>query len=186
MFLIIKNSEYESFLKEFKKRQSTFNRILEWQKLAEEEPDEIKKFIFRWISFNGLYMAVYAMYQGPDGQEKVENEPEWKVIKFFCDKFILTDERLALRIYSEEKKDDLIKLIKLRSKYMGSYLQNLENYQKIEEKAKFMVLISYKIRCRLFHGEKNPLLEMNREVVKIADGIILPLLTFILNNDIEE
>lgn len=181
-----KNIEYESFLKEFKKRQNTFNRILEWQKLADGEPDEIKKFIFRWISFNGLYMAVYAMYHGQNGQEKVEYEPEWKVIEFFCDKFILTDESLALRIYSEEIEDGLKKLIKLKSKYMGIYFQNLENCQKIEEKAKIMVMISYKIRCRLFHGEKNPLLEMNREAVKMADCIILPLLNFILYNKNKE
>ena len=87
--------EYKSFLKEFKKRKSTFKRILEWKKLAEEESDYIKQFIFRWISFNGLYMSVYAMFHGQDGHDKVEHEPEWKVIKFFCDKFILPDKTLA-------------------------------------------------------------------------------------------
>lgn len=175
-----KNIEYESFLKEFKKRQSTFNRIFEWKKLAEEERDDIKKFIYRWISFNGLYMAVYAMFHG---QEKVENEPEWKVINFFCDKFILTDENLARKIYSEESKDGLQSLIKVKSGYMGTYLKNLENCQKIEEKAKFMVLIAYKIRCRLFHGEKNPLLEVNQEVIKLADNIISPLFDYLLNKN---
>ncbi len=179
--MIYKNIEYELFLKEFKKRESTFNRILEWKKLAEEESDDIKKFIYRWISFNALYMAVYAMFHGQDGQEKVENEPEWKVIEFFYDKFILTDETLALKIYSEEIKEGLQKLIKVKSRYMGIYLQNLENCQKIEEKAKFMVMIAYKIRYRLFHGEKNPLLEVNQEVIKMADNIILSLLNYILN-----
>lgn len=64
---------------------------------------------------------------------------------------------------------------------MGTYLRNLENCQKTEEKAKFMVMIAYKIRCRLFHGEKNPLLEVNQEVINMADRIILPLLNYILN-----
>ncbi len=177
-----KSIEYESFLKEFKKRQSTFNRILEWKILAEEEPDDIKKFIYRWISFNGLYMAVFAMFHGQDGQEKVENELEWKVIEFFCDKFILTDEILALKIYSEEIKEGFQKLIKVKSRYMGTYTQNLENCQTIEEKAKYMVMIAYKIRCRLFHGEKNPLLEVNQKLIKMADQIILPLLNYILDN----
>jgi len=173
--------EYKSFLKEFKKRKSTFKRILEWKKLAEEESDYIKQFIFRWISFNGLYMSVYAMFHGQDGQDKVEHEPEWKVIKFFCDKFILPDRTLALKIYSEEIVEGLQKNIKEKSRYMGTYLQNLDDCQTIEEKAKFMVMITYKIRSRLFHGEKNPLLEINQEVIKMANHIILSLLDYILN-----
>ena len=43
-----------------------------------------------------------------------------------------------------------------------------------------MILIAYKIRCRLFHGEKNPLLEVNREVVEAADQAITPIMNWIL------
>ena len=168
----------ESFLHEFKKRESTCNRILEWKKLAEEEPDDIKRFMFRWISFNGLYTAFYAMKYN---QEVAESEREWKVILFFCDTFILTDKNLALKIYSEEIKEGLLKVIKRKERYMGSYLEKLEICQKIEEKAKFMVMVAYKIRCRLFHGEKNPILDVNKEVINMADDIISPVLNYILD-----
>ena len=123
-------------------------------------------------------MSVYAMF---NGQDKVESKPEWEVIEFFCDKFILPDKKLVLKIYSEEIAEGLQKNIKEKSRYMGTYLQNLNDCQRIEEKVKNMVMIAYKIRCRLFHGEKNPLLEVNLGIIKMADHIVLPLLDYILN-----
>ena len=44
-----------------------------------------------------------------------------------------------------------------------------------------MVLITYIIRCRLFHGKKNPLLEVNQDVAKTADQIIRPIIKYFLD-----
>ncbi len=43
-----------SSFKELKKRKA-YTRIVKWKKITDNEPDKIKRFIFRWISFNGLY-----------------------------------------------------------------------------------------------------------------------------------
>lgn len=52
----------ESYLTEFKKRENTVNRIKQWNERANHEKnDKIDKFIYRWISFNGLYSALYAI-----------------------------------------------------------------------------------------------------------------------------
>ena len=65
---------------------------------------------------------------------------------------------------------------------MGEYLNNLKHMKTKEEQVKNMVMIAYKIRCRLFHGEKNPKLEVNQLVIKTADQVI----ETILNHFIKE
>ena len=168
-----------SFQKELRKRNSTYGRIVEWKKIAEGELNEIKKFIYRWISFNGLYIASYAM---DHSQEEAERETEINLIKSFCNKFILTNQILASKIYSKDLKEIFENNIKDKSRSMGVYLKHLKCKESIEEKAMNMILIAYKIRCRLFHGEKNPLLKVNHKVIKAANQVIAP----ILNHIIEE
>lgn len=74
----------ESTLKELKKRESTFERIFEWKIRAdnEEVDNTIIRFIFRWISFNGLYSALYAIDQF--NQNKADNAGDMKKIENFC------------------------------------------------------------------------------------------------------
>ena len=62
------------------------------------------------------------------------------------------------------------------------YLNNLKHMKTKEEQVKYMVMIAYKIRCRLFHGEKNPNLVVNQLVIKTADQVI----ETILNHFIKE
>ncbi|MHA1249431.1 MAG: hypothetical protein ACTSRP_05515 [Candidatus Helarchaeota archaeon] len=166
------------FQKELQKRNNTYERILKWKKLAEEEKDDIiKRFIFRWISFNGLYKVSYVM---DHDQEKADNEREIKLIESFCDKFIVTDKNLASKIFSENLKKIFEEKITIKSRNMGTYLTHIKCREIVEIKAKNMVFISYKIRCRLFHGEKNPNLNVNLEVIKAADQIIETILNYII------
>lgn len=168
-----------SFQKELRKRKGTYDRIIEWKELADKNINEIKSFIFRWISFNGLYSASYEM----DNHEKeAERVPEWKIVMTFCDKFILKDKVLVSQIYSDDKKKIFEENIKEKSNFMGEYLNNLKHMKTKEEQVKNMVMIAYKIRCRLFHGEKNPKLEVNQLVIKTADQVI----ETILNHFIKE
>lgn len=168
-----------SFQKELRKRKDTYNRIIEWKELADKKIDEIRRFIFRWISFNGLYSASYEM---DNHEKKAERAPEWKKVGAFCDKFILKDKVLSSQIYSDDKKKIFEENINEKSNYMGEYLNNLKYMKTKEEQAKYMVMIAYKIRCRLFHGEKNPNLEVNQLVIKTADQVI----ETILNHFIKE
>lgn len=61
--------------------------------------------------------------------------------------------------------------IKKDTKGIGDLLKNLESKKKIIEKAWNMIKIAYKIRCRLFHDEKNPLLDVNEKVSNAADQV---------------
>lgn len=53
---------------------------------------------------------------------------------------------LANKIYSKEFEQALLSIIKNRNRYVGEYLDCLKNTQKKEEKAKYLVMIAYKIR----------------------------------------
>ena len=168
-----------SFQKELRKRKGTYDRIIEWKELADKYANEIRSFIFRWISFNGLYSASYEM---DNHEKKAERVLEWKKVEAFCDKFILTDKVLVSQIYSDDKKKIFEENINEKSNYMGKYLNNLKYMKTKKEQVKYMVMIAYKIRCRLFHGEKNPNLEVNQLVIKTADQVI----ETILNHFIKE
>lgn len=166
-----------TFLKELGKRNGTLNRIIEWNKLAEEETKIIHRFIFRWISFNGLYFAAYEM-----NKNQGENLPEWKIVEDFCNEFILKDKTLAKKIYSDDLKTVFNDNIKDKSRNMGKYLQGLENTNEVEKTCS-MVMIAYKIRCRLFHGEKNPDLEVNETLCKASDEVIASIMSYILKEN---
>ena len=165
--------------------KDTYKRIKEWKDEANEakkKKNVIRAFIFRWISFNGLYSAFYAMEHF--SQQKADRAPDKKKIDYFCNRFILTDKNFASKIYSEERKKVFEENIKKRYSQgkildIGKYLNNLENKERIEEKAKNMILIAYKLRCRLFHGEKDPNLDINKEVIEVADEVIELLLNHI-------
>lgn len=172
--------DIELFLRELGKRDGTLKRIAEWNQLADMEGDKIKRFIFRWIAFNGLYSASYAMKYG---QDKADREKEYKLIAYFNKKFILYDQALSSKIYSDNVEKVFIARIKDKSNYMGTYLANLENEKNVNRKVCVMVMISYKIRCRLFHGEKDPNLEVNVEVSEAADKVIAPILNHILGKN---
>lgn len=177
-----RNQEFniDLFQKELRKRNKTYERIVEWKKIAERETNEIKKFIFRWISFNGLYTASYAM---DHSQEEAEREYEIRLIESFCSKFILTNKSLASNIYSEDLKEVFENNIKEKSRSMAIYLKHLKSKESLEVKAMNMILIAYKIRCRLFHGEKNPLLEVNQAVIKATNQVIAPILNHIIKEN---
>ncbi len=166
----------ESTLKELKKRTSTFNRIHEWNTRADKEEmdNPISSFIFRWISFNGLYSALYAIAQFK--QNKADRAGDMKKIEDFCKKYIKTDNTIASKIYSDEKKSMLKEEISGLEKYLNKLDENIDK----EEKAINLIWIAYKIRCRLFHGEKNPELEVNKKVVKIADQVIKLIMNYFL------
>lgn len=166
----------ESYLNEFMKKKTTFNRIIEWNRRADFTEDGIDRFIYRWISFNGLYSALYALTH--NSQDKAETNSDLTKINDFCEKFITPNKDLAIQIFSDPIRKVFDDHIKERTGKMGIYLKNLEN-KGIEEKAKNMILIAYKIRCRLFHGEKNPLLEVDREVVEAADQVIAPIMKWV-------
>lgn len=166
----------ESTLKELKKRTSTFKRIYEWNTRADKEEvdNSITKFIFRWISFNGLYSALYAIDQFK--QNKADRAGDMRKIENFCTKYIKTDKTIASKIFS----DDKTRVFKKETSGLERYLNGLDENIDIEEKAISLVWIAYKIRCRLFHGEKNPNLEVNNKVVEAADQVITPIINYFL------
>ena len=166
-----------SILREFIKRENTVNRIMEWNIRAEKEKDAIAKFIFRWISFNGLYSSLYDVIHM---EEKAVRVREIDVLTEFCEDFIETDNNLASKMYSKEREEKLKKNIKDRARLMGKCLDILENPNSNEGKATAMVKIAYIVRCRLFHGDKNPLLEVNQDTVGVADQVITPIINSIL------
>ncbi|HEC40391.1 hypothetical protein LCGC14_0616380 [marine sediment metagenome] len=167
----------KSILREFIKRENTVNRIMEWNIRAEKEKDAIAKFIFRWISFNGLYSSLYDVIHM---EEKAVGVREIDVLTEFCEDFIETDNNLASKMYSKEREEKLKKNIKDRARLMGKCLDILENPNSNEGKATAMVKIAYIVRCRLFHGDKNPLLEVNQDTVGVADQVITPIINSIL------
>lgn len=169
----------ESYLTEFKKRENTINRIKQWNERANhEKKDKIDKFIYRWISFNGLYSALYASIHF--SQEKAEKASDRVKINDFCKRFILTNKNLAAQIYSDALKKVFNDSIQERKGDIGDFLENLKKDTTLEVKAMNMILIAYKLRCRLFHGEKNPLLEVDQNVIDAADQVILPIMKWIL------
>lgn len=175
----IRNSmvDEESVLHELKKEKSTIERIIEWNERAEEEEDKIDQFIFRWISFSGLYSSLYdAIF----GEEKAVKVRDIDVMSKFSKEFIENNYNLAHQIYSIEIETFLNKNIRERSGLTGKFMDFLENEKEIQKKAKAMVLISYIIRCRLFHGKKSPVIEVNQDVAKVADQIIRPIIIYFL------
>ena len=167
-----------SFFKELRKRKA-YTRIVKWKEFADVEPDKIKKFIFRWISFNGLYSALYSMEYG---QAKTENAKDNDKIKYFLDNFIITNKIPATEIYSDTVKNIFKSEINRDTRGMMDLLRRLDYEITIEEKTGDMIKIAYKIRCRLFHGEKNPLLDVNEKVSNAADQVITPILNYIIKN----
>ena len=164
-------------LHELKKIKDTTKRISEWNKLANsEKEDKIKRFVFRWISFNGLYNAAYAVKHG---QNRADSTSQETLIKWFCENVI--DKELATKIYSDDIKQVFLNQIKDKSRGTGKYLEGLKNENPCE-RVKNLVLIAYKIRCRLFHGGKTPSLEVNVEVCDVADKVIAPILTYFLES----
>ena len=161
-----------------KKREGTIERIIEWNKRAEKENDKIDQFIFRWISFNGLYSSLYDVIYHEERAIKVR---EIDVVSKFSKEFIETNNNLAHQIYSKENETFLNEKIKERSGLMGKFIDYMKQEKEIPKKAKAMVLITYIIRCRLFHGKKSPLLEVNQDVAKIADQIIRPIINYFLD-----
>lgn len=147
---------------------STFNRIREWNKWSGDESDVFKRFIFRWISFNGLYNAHHERKGGG------KRDHEWKIIVDFCNDFV--NGRLASGI----TKSDAIRVFKEKIKDttdMGDWLYKIDNQSMSEdERAKAAVMVAYKIRCRLFHGQKNPGMDVNKTVCKAADLIVSKIL----------
>lgn len=169
----------ESYLTEFKKRENTINRIKQWNERANHEKnDKIDKFIYRWISLNGLYSALYASIHF--SQEKAEKASDRVKINDFCKRFILTNKNLAAQIYSDALKKVFNDSIQERKGDIGDFLENLKKDTALEVKAMNMILIAYKLRCRLFHGEKNPLLDVDQNVIDAADQVILPIMKWIL------
>lgn len=163
---------------ELKKRKSTIERIIEWNKRAEKENDKINQFIFRWISFNGLYSSLYdAIYH----EERAIKVRDIDVVSKFSKEFIETNNKLAHQIYSKEIETFLTEKIKERSGLMGKFMDYMEQEKDIQKKAKAMVLIAYIIRCRLFHGKKSPFLEVNQDVAKRVDQIIRPIINYFLD-----
>lgn len=147
----------------------TFDRIHEWNKWSEAESDDVfRRFIFRGISFNGLYNAYYDhKHRGERGKEPSEPEK----ITDFCKDFVngqLASEIIksnAIRVFKENIKD--------RSRNMGHKLSKLDNHSISEdEQAEAAVMVAYKIRCRLFHGQKNPNMEINGIVCEAADSVL--------------
>ena len=166
----------------FRDVEPTYNRICEWKKLSEKETDVFKKFIFHWISFNGLYNA-YQDHECQQGRYKQgsEKEQEWKIIENFCNDFV------RYELASEITKSDAVRNfkgnIKDESRHMGEWLDKLKDSSLSEDElAKAAVMVAYKIRCRLFHGEKNPDLDVNRKVCEAADLVISKVLETVLDH----
>ena len=163
-------------IKELRKRKA-YTRIVKWNNNADNEPDEIKRFIFRWISFNGLYSVLYSMQFG---QNMTENAHENDKMEYFFNNFILPNVIPAVEIYSDSLKNIFKKEIKIDNRGIGVLLKNLDCEEKIEVKARIMIKIAYKVRCRLFHGEKTPLLDVNEKVSNAADQVITPILNYFI------
>jgi len=172
-----------NYIHQLRKEKATFNRIIQWNEYARNEiEDEIKRFIFRWISFNGLYSAIYAFIHGTRGQEIADTTGDLDKIKYFCKKFILNNTKLALKVYSKDLKDIFSNNIKKKDdKHIDENLRVLDSSAPVEYKTKSIIIVAYKIRCRLFHGEKNPNLHVNKVLIEAADKVIEPLMEFIIN-----
>jgi len=150
---------------------STFNRIREWNKWSGDESDVFKRFIFRWISFNGLYNA---HHEGKGGGER-DHEPEWKIIENFCNDFVSS--QLASKITKSDAISIFKENIKDTSRHMGNWLSKIDNKSiPNDERAKAAIMVAYKIRSRLFHGQKNPDIEVNKIVCEAADLVVSKIL----------
>lgn len=165
-----------SSLRELRKRK-VFETLKEWNKFADNESDEIKRYIFRWISFNGLYSALYAMEHG---QNKTENTKDNTKITYFLKNFILADKIPVSEIYSDDVFIVFTEKIKTHTHGMGVLLRDLEQKNNLKETVSIMIRISYKIRSRIFHGEKNPDLDVNKIVANAADQFIKRILNYII------
>lgn len=158
------------------KNREIWERIFDWDGSATKESDGIKRFILRWIAFNGLYSALYSMVHG---QENTENASDEAKLRHFFINLILKNEIPAEEIYSEEFKELLKKEIKNKKGGIGKLLKNLDADIDIKEKSRDIIEIAYKIRCRLFHGEKDPIYDINEPLCELADKIIAPILNYI-------
>ncbi|MBD3214685.1 MAG: hypothetical protein GF311_18890 [Candidatus Lokiarchaeota archaeon] len=170
-----------TYINQLRNENKTIERIIQWSEYAKKETiDVFKRFIFRWISFNGLYSAIYAFSQGPNGQEKADSTGDLDKINFFCNTFILSNGNIASRVYSKDLKDVFLNYIKKREdKHIEENLKVLNSSAPVGHKTKSIIIVAYKIRCRLFHGEKNPNLYVNRKLVKAADKVIDSLMEYI-------
>ena len=75
----------------------------------------------------------------------------------------------AISIFKENIKDT--------SRYMGDWLSKIDNKSiPNDERAKAAIMVAYKIRCRLFHGQKNPDIEVNEIVCEAADLVVSKIL----------
>lgn len=162
-----------AYVRELKKSKKTYDRIIDWKEFAEMEPNRMKKFIFRWISFNGFYSAFYRL------SKRQECNDDLKKVKHLC-KFIINDKKIWSRIYSDRLKDIfLINISDIENKTMNGSLQTLKSSASKGIKARCLILVAYRIRCRLFHGQKNTDLDLDERVVKTADDVIKPILEYI-------
>jgi hypothetical protein len=159
---------------------STSKRIREWNQWLKDEKDDVKRFIFRWISFNGLYNA-YQDHECQRGRYKrgSEKEQERKIIENFCNDFVRDD--LAGEITKSEAISNFKENIHDESRRMDEWLNTLKKKSLSEdERAKAAVMVAYQIRCRLFHGEKSLVLDVNKEVCEAADLVISKVLEKVL------
>ncbi|MFX1324112.1 MAG: hypothetical protein ACFE8N_04085 [Promethearchaeota archaeon] len=158
------------------KNRGIWDRIFDWDESAIQESNGIKRFILRWIAFNGLYSALYSMVHG---QENTENASDEIKLRHFFINLILKNEIPAEEIYSEGFKELLKKEIRNKKGSIGKLLKNLDTDIDIKEKSRDIIEIAYKIRCRLFHSEKDTLYDINESLCEVVDNIIAKILNYI-------
>lgn len=132
----------------------------EWFELGlKNSGDPFVKFIMHWIAFNWLY-------------DFHDDKLEWKRIKSFCDKNIVTLEKFDA-FSTEEVKLFLEKpIMDGRTGCFGEFQR--ERYNQIVHNKSIPHLIEtlYQVRCNLFHGSKSTADKRDIDVVA-ASAVLL-------------
>lgn len=164
------------------------NTIKQWhEKAAELSGDDFNtfdKFIFLWISFNGYFVSKYFN----EAQElSNRREPsEWQYIK------IISKNNAYKKVYvklieNDPNFNEELNNFKglLKNTHFPGKIADLRPNSLIEDLAKEFsdihnfeqfILITYQIRCNLFHGNKRPDYDGD---IKIVKGIFEPFMIFI-------
>jgi len=191
-FLIIENAEVELKYKGKKikinkiknEKQEILKRIIGWIKKARNEHDYFDRYFALWVAFNIFYNNNSSSKNGGE-QERVK------------DMVNLLDKTSKLTIVSKNK-ENIKYLIELNPKLYKnpnhdkqlkekvSKLVELIDSKEINDKDFECLLITlYKIRCNLFHGDKDRTSERQKEIVKYAYNILEYVVSYLLLKWIE-
>lgn len=154
--------------------EKVLERVKQWQIKASQENNSFNRFISLWIAYNMIY-GIYSKKEYPlesfdknnDGEKAVRIKNLLINSEPLKQYLIQNTSELAdsLAPFREEYwKKDQISLIK--------HLHNASRKRSYEHLIDTILKILYKIRCNLFHGEKEFLNGSQNELLRICSNIL--------------